>query len=286
MSDCQPCPGNGRKGSATRSGVERFRDAETGFPSSQGACSRQSIFSEQGAAARCEIAAGVRNGLPVAAGYLVIGTAFGVLAVSAGFPALMAVAMSVLVFAGASQFMAVNLAATGVSLSGIILATLVVNIRHLIMSSSLTQRLPQGLPGPVVAALAFGITDEVFAIATLGKRSATPAYLFALEAVSYTGWVGGTIVGAFLAAFIPRGLSDVMSLGLYFMFAVLIAPGLKELPLLAVAAAAALLNTVFTCVPLFQFLQGGWSILLSAVAAATLGAWLTREEGGRAGDRV
>nr|MBO2470792.1 branched-chain amino acid ABC transporter permease [Bacillota bacterium] len=94
---------------------------------------------------------GVRTGVPIAVGYLPISMAFGVLARSAGLPEVAAVAMSVLVYAGASQFVAVNLLALGVAWSEIVLTTFLLNLRHLLMTAALSRRIEPGVPKPLRA---------------------------------------------------------------------------------------------------------------------------------------
>lgn len=228
---------------------------------------------------RKECMSGAVAGLPIAAGYVVIGASFGMLAAAGGMPPAAAVGMSLLVFAGASQFMAANLVAAGASVGSIVAATLVINIRHMIMASSLSQQLRKGASRGMLAALSFGITDETFAVASLQKGQVSPAFLAALEAVAYGGWVGGTIVGVMASTLVPPGFADVMGLTLYFMFMALMSPALHNLPTVVAAGAAALLSTLFTYVPLFRVLSGGWAVLAAAVGAAALAAWVEGRKG-------
>ena len=112
---------------------------------------------------------GMRAGLPVVFGFVPVGIAYAVMARQAGFTAAETVLMSLSVFAGASQMMAVGMVAQGAGLAAIILATFLLNLRHVIMSACVNHRLPRsGLAARLLAA--FGVTDESFAIFT-----ATPA---------------------------------------------------------------------------------------------------------------
>jgi len=86
---------------------------------------------------------GIKTGLPVAFGCLPIAVAFGLLAKANGLNILAATGMSALVFAGASQFVAINLLATGAGTGEIILTTFLLNIRHFLMSAALAPRLLQ-----------------------------------------------------------------------------------------------------------------------------------------------
>lgn len=102
-------------------------------------------------------------GLPIFIGYVPLGIAYGVLAVKNGVPAIWAVTMSVLVFAGAGQFIAAGMIGTGASIAAVSLANLMVNLRHILMSAALTPHV-QSLPPAPRALYAAGVTDELFAV--------------------------------------------------------------------------------------------------------------------------
>ena len=110
---------------------------------------------------------GLRLGVPIVFGYVPVAIAFGLVSRDAGLPPHVALLFSALVFAGASQFMAVEMLMLGIDGLQIIAATLAVNFRHFLMSSSIASRVPE----PVVA---FGITDEVFAVASSHPGTLSP----------------------------------------------------------------------------------------------------------------
>ena len=146
---------------------------------------------EQGAEE--EVMRGVRAGLPVAVGYVPMAMAFGVLATQTGLGFFQAGAMSMFVYAGASQFASLGLLAGGASALAIVLATLVLNFRHFLMSVALSRRLPlrQGTDHrarllPLV--LGFGITDETFVVASLEERL-TVRYFLGLIVTVYLAWL-------------------------------------------------------------------------------------------------
>ncbi len=84
---------------------------------------------------------------------------------------------SAVVFAGASQFIALNLLMTGMGPGGIILTTLLVNFRHFLMSAYLSTRL-RNLARKTYFLLAFGVTDEVFSVLSFRKGNLTPEFIF------------------------------------------------------------------------------------------------------------
>ena len=106
---------------------------------------------------------GLNAGWPICLGYLPIGMAFGVLAQKAGLTSLQIGLMSIMVFAGSSQFIAVSLLAAGASAPAIVTTTFVVNLRHVLMSSALAVYLRAAHRG-WLALYAYGVTDESFAV--------------------------------------------------------------------------------------------------------------------------
>jgi 4-azaleucine resistance transporter AzlC len=143
---------------------------------------------------------------PICLGYLPLGIALGVLARQAGIDPLGIALMSLLVFAGSAQFIAVAMLAAGASVGAIVLATLVVNIRHLLMSSALAVHL-RGVGPSFLALFAYGITDESFAVNMTRFRSGDWDRWRALivNQSANAAWVLSSVAGAFLGELIPAG---------------------------------------------------------------------------------
>ena len=219
---------------------------------------------------------GVRAGRPSAIGYLPIAIAFGLLARSAGVSLYIAVLMSLLVFAGASQFIAVNLLALGTHAWEIILTTLVINLRHFLMSASLSQRLAPQLSRGWRSLLAFGLTDETFTVASLQAQSVLGGpFVLGLNLIAYASWVAGSAAGVLLASGLPAAIQASMGIALYAMFIGLLVPSLRNgLPVIIVVMTAVLLQAIMTWIPLFSSLATGWKLVISAILASMLGATL------------
>jgi 4-azaleucine resistance transporter AzlC len=107
--------------------------------------------------------------LPVVLGYLPIGFAYGVLAANAGLTLMQTLAMSVFVFAGSSQLIAVGMISQGINPVSIVLTTLIVNLRHLLMSAALSPHM-QEWKKTEIAGFCFELTDETFAVHSLRFR--------------------------------------------------------------------------------------------------------------------
>ena len=216
---------------------------------------------------------GFRSGLPICLGYLPVAVAFGLLAKSIGLGLGHSLSFSIFVFAGASQFMALNLLKTGAAVGEIIIATLLLNFRHLLMSASLAPRLvarKQWLP-----LISFGVTDETFAVAATQKLRLTTSYMLALELTAYSGWVIGTGVGFLVGQILPPLVQCSMGIALYAMFIGLLAPQFKKsLQVVVLALGAGAVNTLLN---VYRVLPSGWNLVAAMTIAALVGALVFKE---------
>lgn len=215
---------------------------------------------------RQAFARGLRAGIPVTIGYLPMAVAFGIVARAAGIGFGEATGMSVFVFAGASQYMAADLVASGVHPASIVLATLVLNFRHFLMSTHLGRRLR---PRPAAAlAVGFVVTDETYVVGSL-ERDLEPAFFLGLGVAAWSGWVAGTVIGAAAAAAIPEALARGMSVTLFAMFIALLAPAVRTRWQRGVVAVAGAL-TAWVLSRFVPALGPGWRIVVAMLAASAL----------------
>lgn len=213
---------------------------------------------------------GIRSSLPIVTGYVPIAIAYGVLGVKSGIPASVIIAMSIFIYGGASQFMAISLFAAGTAPIEMAIATGMLNIRHFVMELSFHKNLHTGLKNKILTSL--GLTDETFSFLSL-ETSPSPEYSKGIMLASYLAWIGGTVIGALSGNFIPEVLSKGMSIGLYTLFITLLLSGLRgKLRLVFIPLAGMLVNTVVS-----TFLSPGMSILISITLASLLGAFFGGE---------
>jgi 4-azaleucine resistance transporter AzlC len=214
---------------------------------------------------------GASIGFSIAIGYFPIAVTFGLLASQqAGLNLYESTYMSLWVFAGASQYIAVELLAQGVSSIAIIVATFILNLRHLLMSAVLSQQLKVSKLNPF---LAFGITDETFAVATMSteKEKDEPLFFAGVMLTAYSSWILGTMAGVLFAGWIPESLGQSMGIALYAMFIGLLVPSLKKgLPVIVTAALGAALSWGGQAF-LSPYLSKGWTIVLATLLATTFG---------------
>ncbi|NLC69340.1 MAG: AzlC family ABC transporter permease [Clostridiaceae bacterium] len=213
---------------------------------------------------------GIKAAIPIAIGYIPIAIAFGVISVQSGVSVIQATSMSLMVFAGASQFMAIRMIDSGASAYEIILAALILNLRHFIMSASIIQRF-RGLSRTTASALAFGITDETFAVLSMREENDNPQeekyFAGSLIFTSYASWVVGTFIGGVFADVIPQSISASMSIGLYAMFIGLLVPAARKSWRIAIVSVAGMaLSWIFS-----RFMDTGWAIVFATILAALIG---------------
>ena len=138
--------------------------------------------------------AAFKLGFPIFLGYMPVGVAFGILARTLGFSVLAATVCSATALAGAGQFIALAVLASGATVFEVLAATTVVNLRYVLFGSTLSPYL-HGVPLHTQAGLAFSLTDETFAVNIADHRAglSTPASMLGVGAVAWTGWVLGTL---------------------------------------------------------------------------------------------
>ena len=137
--------------------------------------------------------------LPVLSGYVVLGTGFGILLQSKGFGLGWALAMSLLIYAGSMQYLAVDLLTGGAGLIATALTTLMVNARHLFYGISMIGKYADtGWRKPY---LIFGLTDETYSLNCTEEKSKD--YYFLVTLFNQLYWVAGSALGAVLGAVLP-----------------------------------------------------------------------------------
>ena len=218
---------------------------------------------------------GFADALPIIIGYLPMGAAYGILARQGGIDLFPAVFMSLVVFAGASQFIAVGLLTGGATAFEVVATTLFINLRHVLMSASLSPYYREA-PKSAIPFVAWGVTDETFAI-SIGRYASGEAdhrYGLALHYTAYASWVTGTVAGAVAGALVPPALQSGLEFSLYAMFAGLVVLQVTDRLHLAVAVAAAVGCNVFS-----TFMGGTWHIIAAAIFGATVGLGLETVSG-------
>ena len=217
---------------------------------------------------------GLKMSVPVMLGFIPVAIAFAIMASSAGMTRGESVAMSVMVFAGASQMMAVSMIAEGAGYIAIIFATFIMNFRHFIMSTCVFGRMKKtGVASRLLCS--FGVTDESFAIfTTTEKEKCDKWYFLGVFLGTYSSWVIGTLIGTFLNSFLPASVSNSLGIALYAMFIALLVPNVKgNWRLLLVVVLTAVINTLLRLV-----IDSSWALVVSTLVGAGIGMLIVKDE--------
>lgn len=224
---------------------------------------------------------GLVAGIPVVIGYFPVAMAFGLLSRSVNISLVDSCLFSLVVFAGASQFMALDLIKAGIAAGDIVLATFLLNLRHLMMSASLAVRLKEIKKGWLFF-IAFGITDESFSVASLKRGKLSVPFLLALQGIAYAAWAGGTFIGYLIGTALPAAVQSSLGIGLYAMFTAILAPEIKKSS--GVLFLAAVSGIIYVAIDYFKLLPSGWSLIVAIIAASAAGLLFLKDEGGE--DRI
>jgi len=219
----------------------------------------------------------IREGMaaawPICLGYIAIGLAFGVIARRMGLSLLEIGLMSLLVYAGSAQFIAVSMLGAGAGFLPVVTTTFSVNLRHLLMSSTLSLHLNRLAPG-WTALFAYGVTDESFAVNMDRFSRGGWGWRQAL-AVNHTTnlvWIMSTVAGGIGGQFIPAGAFGI-DYALIAMFISLLVFQLRGRLHVLVAAISGLLAVAIAVV-----LPGNYYILAASLISASAGLALSRVE--------
>lgn len=218
---------------------------------------------------------GLLHGLPIGLGYFSVSFAFGMMCVTEGLPLWAAVLISMTNLTSAGQVAGLSVMLSCGTMLEMALTQLVINLRYALMSLSLSQKLHEKISTPRRAFIAFSVTDEIFAVAssrcgTLGGR-----YMLGLSALPYICWAFGTLCGAVAGSFMPPELRSALGIALYGMFiAIIIPPSKKNKAVLLVVALSAAASCLLRLAPVFDGNNSGFVIIIAAVAASVLCAWL------------
>ena len=217
---------------------------------------------------------GLRDGIPICLGYYAVSIAFGLLAVSQGLTALEAVLISATNLTSAGQFAGLTIIAALGSYVEMALTQLVINLRYMLMSISLSQKVDEKFTGIWRFILGFGITDEIYAVA-ISQESVSREYFAGLMLLPILGWSGGTLTGAILGNVLPEIITNALGVALYGMFIAIVVPAARDSRAVLFASAVSIaVSMMLRYIPLFAGVSGGFAIIICALTASALAAVL------------
>ncbi|MBO4252037.1 MAG: AzlC family ABC transporter permease [Clostridia bacterium] len=219
---------------------------------------------------------GLKNGLPIALGYLSVSFAFGVKASLLGIPVWFSALISMTNLTSAGQLAGITVIAALGTISEMLLTQLVINSRYFLMGISLSQKYDESFTTGKRLFLSAFITDEIFAVAISERGNINARYFLGLALLPYIGWAAGTIFGAIAGNILPQSVQSALGIALYAMFiAIIVPPATKKISVLFVVMLAAAISCAFFYIPfLRETISAGFGVVICAVIAALVAAWL------------
>lgn len=218
---------------------------------------------------------GIRDGIPIALGYIAVAFTLGIAAKNAGLTALQSTVMSITNITSAGEFAALGLIASGATLLEMAATQLIINLRYCIMSCALSQRLDPKASFWHRLLIAFGITDEIFGLSICAEQNLTPFYIYGVMSIAIPGWALGTCLGTLSGNLLPAGLLRAMSIAIYGMFIAIIVPPCKKNRILAVLITVSMAASAgFTFLPGPARLSPGFRIIILTVVISGIAAVL------------
>lgn len=218
---------------------------------------------------------GLRDGIPIFLGYLSVSFSFGIAAVSKALPVWSVILTSLTNLTSAGQLAGVSLIAVFAGIGELALTQLIINIRYALMSLSLSQHVDASMTTGHRLLCAFFMTDEIFALCRAQEKPVSHRYMYGVGLISAFGWGLGTTLGALAGGILPESIRIALNPALYAMFIAIVLPqAKKEQAVLWVAGTSAILHCAVRLAPGIRALSPGFALILCAVAAACVGAWL------------
>jgi 4-azaleucine resistance transporter AzlC len=214
---------------------------------------------------KSSIVQGLAAAWPICLGYIPIGLAFGVLAQKAGLYPIEITLMSIFVFAGSSQFIAVSMLSTGAGAASIIITTFAVNFRHLLMSSSLAVFLGD-TTRKKLSLFAYGVTDESFAVnhTRFSQKNWDLNQALVVNHSANVAWVVSSVIGGYSGQFIHEGAFGI-DYALTAMFICLLIFQLRGRLYVITAVIAGAVSVILSLI-----IPGSSYIVLASIFGATI----------------
>ena len=217
---------------------------------------------------------GMRDAIPIALGYLAVAFTLGIAARNAGVYALPATIMSLTNTTSAGEFAAITAIAGGVGYAELALMQLVINLRYMLMSCALTQKLDPKFSIIHRFFIGFGVTDEIFGVTVCKGGKLSPFYSYGVIFISVFGWVFGTFLGILSGNILPARVVSALSVALYGMFlAIIIPPARNNRVLAGVVVISMAASFLFDKTPGLRNISSGFRIIIITLIIAGIAAY-------------
>ena len=225
---------------------------------------------------RNEITRGMKDSIPICAGYLAVGFTFGIAAAAQGIDAFGAGLICVTNVTSAGQFAGLTVIAAGAPLVEMALTQLIINLRYLLMSTSLSQKFDPSIKWFEKCIMAFGVTDEIFGISSAVKGELNPFYNYGAMSLAIPAWASGAALGVIIGNALPEIVASALSVGIFGMFlAIIIPPAKQNKVIMGGVIASFVLSFVFSVLPVIKNnISSGMQVIILTVLISLILAFI------------
>ena len=218
---------------------------------------------------------GLRDGFPIAMGYLAVAFSLGIIAAKAGLTAPQGFLTSFFTRASAGEYGTYTLVAVQAAYAEVIAMCLVVNLRYMLMSAALSQKIAPGTPWIKRILMSCCVTDEVFGISIAHPGYTPPAYMYSAALISTLFWATGCAIGITAGSLLPQHIVTALSMSLYGMFiAVFIPPARRDRNVLFAVIASFVLSGLCAVAPVVSQWSSGMRTVVLTILISAVAAWL------------
>jgi len=224
---------------------------------------------------RRDILDGLHVGIPIAMAYFAVAFSLGIIAAKAGLTAPMGFVSSFFTRASAGEYGTYTLIAAHAAYAELVVMCLVINLRYMLMSAALSQKIAPGTSRWHRLLMAVCITDEVFGVSYAHPGYTPPAYTYSAALISSLFWALGCALGIVAGNILPQQMVTALSMALYGMFlGIIIPPARKDRNVLYALAASFVLSGLCAAAPVVSGLSSGTRIVVLTVLISAVAAWL------------
>jgi predicted branched-subunit amino acid permease len=229
-----------------------------------------------------DVLLGLRIGIPIAMGYLAVAFSLGIIAAKAGLTAPEGFLSSFFTRASAGEYGTYMLVAAQAAYVEVVAMCLVANLRYMLMSAALSQKIAPGTSWLHRILMACCVTDEIFGISIAHPGYTPPAYTYAAALLSSLFWAMGCAGGIIAGSLLPQPMVTALSMSLYGMFlAIILPPARSDRHVLYALVASFVLSGLCAVAPVVSGWSSGMRTVVLTIVISAVAAWLkpVRTEG-------
>ncbi|MBE6340228.1 MAG: AzlC family ABC transporter permease [Bacteroidales bacterium] len=217
---------------------------------------------------------GFHNGIPIGLGYLAVAFSLGIMARSVNVSPLQSMIASWLCMASAGEFAGFTLIGAQATLWEVAIATFIINLRYLLMSTALSQKLASNTPILQRILIGYGVTDEIFGISIAQKGTLNPYFSYGAMLFAVPMWTIGTGIGCFAGNIMSARLVSALSVALFGMFIAIVIPPTKGNKIMSCIVAISFASSfAMATIPLTAEISEGTRILILTVIISAIAAF-------------